>query len=317
MSLSIIIPTYDSVDYLKELIDTIKKNNMESAYEVLIGIDACDKTKQYVENNTFPQNFFFFYFTENIGPYKIKNTLTEISKFENVFFFDSDDIMLENCLSEMDELLQKYECVKPKFVDFRDNEKGREFVGNKRTYGEGVFGIRKQIFLNINGFEGWRCAADSDFMGRIYKMKIKLNLTHNVLFHRRLHNKSLTLSKETGYASKMRGFYFKISKNKTDFGPLPTLEKGDYQIFDNENKTWSQSLSEIKIQQQLIEDEVREKRSQLLETILLTSPREIKPKENRKIDYNSVNQTSNFKSNSSFNTAIKKAKLENLKTRLR
>lgn len=317
MSLSIIIPTYNSVDYLIELIESIKKNNLTSPHEVLIGIDGCEKTKKFVESNVFPRNYFFFFFTENVGPYKIKNTLAEISKFESIFFFDSDDIMLENCLYEIDDLLKKYECVKPKFIDFRDTNNGREFVNNKKTYGEGVFGIHKKIFLSINGFEGWRCAADSDFMGRIYKMKIKLNLTHNILFHRRLHNQSLTLSKETGYASKMRGFYFKISKNKTFFGPLPTLEKADYQIFDNDNRTWSQSLSEIKLQQESIEEEVREKRSQLLESIFMSSPKEIKPKENKKIDYNSVNQTSNFKTNSSFNTAIKKAKLENLRNRLR
>ena len=40
----------------------------------------------------------------------------------------------------------------------------------------------KKIFLAMNGFEGWKCAADSDFMGRLYKTGKKVLLSKDVLF---------------------------------------------------------------------------------------------------------------------------------------
>jgi glycosyltransferase involved in cell wall biosynthesis len=313
MSLSIIIPTYSNVEFLDELFGSIKKNEVNFPFEVLVGIDCCEKTKDYVRNNQFPPNFFFFYFLENVGPYKIKNTLAEISKYDNLFFFDSDDIMMDSCLSEMNNLCGKYECVKPKFTNFKDTNVGRTYQNSEGLHGEGVFGIHKNLFLSMNGFEGWRCAADSDFMGRLYKMRRKVNLTSSILFYRRLHSKSLTLSRETGYASQIRGKYFKISKNKADHGPLPTLEKADYRMLDNDSTEWSEPISVIVQNEVDVAKEMKDKKHRLLDSIFRDSPKEIKQKEIKVIDYNKINRITNTNTSSVLGDAIKKAKLENLK----
>lgn len=308
MSLSIIIPTYDGVNFLGELFESIKKNKVDFPFEVLIGIDNCEKTKEYIKDKTFPPNFFFFYFLENVGPYKIKNTLSEIAKYDNLFFFDSDDIMTDSCLFELNNLITNYECVKPKFVNFNDTDSGRKYREEKGLYGEGVFVIHKKLFLSMNGFEGWRCAADSDFMGRIYKMRRKIRLTDDILFHRRLHPNSLTLSRDTGYASQLRGKYSKLSKNKKDYGPLPKLEKSNYQMLDNITIEWSEAISVIEQNEVEILKDLKEKKHQLLDTIFQNLPKEVKV-----IDYNRVNQNSNAQTTNTLNNALKKSKLENLK----
>ena len=41
------------------------------------------------------------------------------------------------------------------------------------------------------------CAADSDFMGRLYKKKLKIHFTDEILFHRRIHNENLTKRGDT------------------------------------------------------------------------------------------------------------------------
>ena len=51
MSLSVIVPTYDNVLFLDELFSSFKKNNVNFPHEYLIGIDNCEKTKQYIEEN--------------------------------------------------------------------------------------------------------------------------------------------------------------------------------------------------------------------------------------------------------------------------
>jgi glycosyltransferase involved in cell wall biosynthesis len=314
MSLSVIIPTFDSVEFLNELITSIQNNKYDREFEILFGIDNCEKTLEYIKTQQFPQNFFFYYFTENGGPYIIKNTLSEMAKYDKIFFFDSDDIMFDDLLDKVDIGLDKYDCVKPKFVNFKDHKGKRNFSNDSAMYGEGVFGIKKEIFLNMNGFEGWKVAADSDFMGRIYKFNKKINLTSDVLFHRRLHNKSLTRRKDTGYASQMRGDYFRMSKNKKGGVVLDEMKKGDYQVLDLTTNTLSQSVIQIQTEEINLERELKEKKHKLLESIFSDRPRNMSEnKQPKTINYSQVNKTTNHQTNSVLNTALKKAKLENLK----
>jgi glycosyltransferase involved in cell wall biosynthesis len=314
MSLSVIIPTFDSVEFIGELITSIQNNKYDNEFEILFGIDGCEKTLEYIKTQQFPQNFFFYYFIENGGPYIIKNTLSELARYDKIFFFDSDDIMMENLLNEIDKVLDKYDCVKPKFVNFKDYKGNRNFGNDGPMYGEGVFGIKKEIFLNMNGFEGWKVAADSDFMGRIYKFNKKINLTSDVLFHRRLHNKSLTRRKDTGYASQMRGDYFRISKNKKGGVVLDEMKKGDYQVLDLTTNVLSRSVTQIQTEEINLERELKEKKHKLLESIFSDRPRNMtENKQPKTINYSQVNKTTNHQTNSVLNTALKKAKLDNLK----
>jgi glycosyltransferase involved in cell wall biosynthesis len=314
MSLSVIIPTFDSVEFIGELITSIQNNKYDNEFEILFGIDGCEKTLEYVKTQEFPKNFFFYHFTENGGPYIIKNTLSELARYDKLFFFDSDDIMLDTLLSEVDNSLDKYDCVKPKFLNFKDYKGNRNFSSDGSLYGEGVFGIKKEIFLNMNGFEGWKVAADSDFMGRIYKFNKKINLTSDVLFHRRLHNKSLTRRKDTGYASQMRADYFRISKNKKGGVVLDEMKRGDYQVLDLTTNILSQSITQIQTEEINLERELKEKKRKLLESIFSNRPRNIaENKKPKSIDYSQVNRNTNHQTNSVLNNALKKAKLENLK----
>lgn len=312
MSLSIIIPSFNNVEFLDELFDSIKKNNTDTSFEVLFGIDNCELTKEYIEQNTFPDNFYFFYFTENVGPYKIKNTLAKISRYDNLFFFDSDDIMLEDCISVINDDLFKFECVKPKFANFNHNDKLRNLDESNKLYGEGVFGIRKSIFLGMNGFEGWRCAADSDFMGRLYKKKLKLNFPNKVLFHRRIHSSSLTMSKETGYASRLRGKYFGLSKKKNPYEPLDELSMTEYVVMESKNTHWSEKLSEEQQRFVELEKERKLKTQNLLSGVLNGGGRQVKVKDPITINYNKINQHQIPKTNATINNALKKVKLENI-----
>jgi glycosyltransferase involved in cell wall biosynthesis len=313
VAISIIIPTFDNVEFLDELFESILKNQPSIPYEVMIGIDGCEKTKEYFSSRRYQDNFFFYYFVKNEGPYKIKNTLAEVSNYENIFFFDSDDLMVENTIEKINELLDKYECVKPKFNNFKDPKGNRNFDNIPGQYGEGVFAIHKKLFLSMNGFEGWRCAADSDFMGRIYKTGRKVGLTQDILFHRRIHNKSLTRREDTGYASELRGKYSRMSKSKSTFGPLSVLSKNDYQILDVETYEWSKPISVIENEKIDEAKELKKKRHELLDKLFDNSPKDLKTKQVRTIDYNKVNRNTNFQTHSNMKDALKKAKLENIR----
>lgn len=233
--ISFIIPTYNNVDYIEQCLNSIILACDDVRYEILVGIDGCKKTLDYVMNNQFSQHIRFYYFEENIGPYIIKNTLSKISKTNNIlFFFDSDDVAKPNMVYETIDNMKYYECVKPMFHNFNGelDINLTKYKKNSGLWGEGVFAIKKDIFLHYNGFEPWKCAADTDFMVRLYKNNIKVKQTNTPMFYRRIHSEGLTSHPSTGYGSEIRRYYSNITKNKTDFTPLTELHINEcFEIF--------------------------------------------------------------------------------------
>ena len=229
MGISVIIPTFDNIEYIDETLDSIYKSGKNFDYEILIGIDGCNKSLKYLKDKTYPDNTKIFFFPTNKGPYLIKNTLSTLSKYDKLLFFDSDDIMEKNMIGYCLNSLNKHQCVKPRLHNFRivDGKMVNE-VGRK-NWGEGVFAIHKKIFDYHNGFEGWLVAADSDFMNRLYKNNTSVDLSQEILLLRRLHDKGLTSRPDTGLRSSLRLKYASISKSKKYFGPLPELKIAEYQ----------------------------------------------------------------------------------------
>lgn len=313
MSLSVIIPTYRNVQFLEELFSSIQNSRFEENYEVLFGIDNCEETLNYLYDREFPNNFKFYFFLENNGPYIIKNTLSEICQFEKILFFDSDDVVLPNLFSIIDQQLDYFDLIKPKYLDFEDINNDKVFKNKKNTFGEGVFGIKKQLFLSINGFEGWRVAADSDLMGRLYKMNLKILHTNDVLFHRRLHENSLTIHPETNLSSKMRAKYYFISKNKPKGNiKLDDLKTSKYEIIDVSNKDFYKNI-EVLNEEEMTEYEKKKLKHESLITIFSNDVKTSKQKTKKTINYDVINSNYKLVNHPNLSSALKKAKLENLK----
>ena len=225
--LSVIIPTFNNVEYIDECINSIMESSKKFSVEILVGIDGCQKTLNYIIQKKYLEFIRFYYFNSNNGPYDIKNTLSKIANSDKLVFFDSDDIMGDTTINEILNNLNNYDLIKLKYQN-SDNGK----IDIKPKFGEGVFAIKKSLFLNMNGFEPWFVAADSDFMARFYKNNNKIYYTKNISFIRRLHSESLTHRKDTGMSSSLRGNYFKISKNKKGDGNPDKLHTRDFVLVD-------------------------------------------------------------------------------------
>lgn len=307
MAISVIIPTFNNVEYLEECINSIYDSCVDREYEILIGIDACEKTVEFIKNFKINENTKVFYFKDNGGPYVIKNTLSQITKYDKIIFFDSDDIMEPIMATICDEGLEKFHVVRPKYTNFKVINTEKVFEKNPRRWGEGVFAIKKEIFLGLNGFEGWRVAADSDFIGRLYRNRAKFWNTSQVLFKRRVHSESLTMASETGFNSELRSQYARLSREKNTFGPLPSLAVGYYDelIFD---KSKVMNLKDLMKENINSEDKIYKERKKMISNIL--NNENIKPKltQNNQIDYNQINRTPLKNQNSKVNNALSRAK---------
>jgi len=228
--LSILISTFENVEYLTECFNSIINTTKGFDIEILVGIDSCNKSLEFISSKNYPDNFRFYFFEENNGPYVVFNTLSNIASSDYLLFFGSDDVMNQNMIGNILKRISFCDFIRSSYVEFKDG--GKRDPNGKRIYEGGVFTIKKQIFDHLNGFEPWKCEADSEFVVRLFKNNYKGIMSNNLDFYRRIHNKGLTSRPETGYNSKLRMSYKKEYLEKTNFGPLINKRTAKYIIIN-------------------------------------------------------------------------------------
>ena len=190
--LSVIIPAYKATKYIDECIASIKGD-----CEILIGVDGCIETYNHIRHL---ENV--YYFKENVGPYVIKNTLINQAKYDNILFFDSDDVMAPGTIEKVTETLNSKDYVKLSYIDFI-----KKPLLSGIVYSNAVIGIKKDVFNSINGFYPWRCSADTELVNRLQYNNFSCKTIPDVCYYRRLHQDNLTVRKETGHGSPIRKTY--------------------------------------------------------------------------------------------------------------
>jgi len=211
--ISIIIPAFNSSKFIDECIDSIKNQKCNFDVEIIIGVDHCQSTLDHIKSDVYRyEDVNVFWMEKNVGPYVVKNTLVDQAKYENILFFDSDDIMIDDALQKIYENIE--DCIITfKYSNFNDRD-GLSSAKEHNRFAEGVFFIKKSIFNSLNGFEPWKCAADTEFHERSKNNKIKYKNLNDIVFYRRVHDSSLTTSKDTNYRSQLRLKFSKIIVEK-------------------------------------------------------------------------------------------------------
>jgi len=189
---SIIIPAYKADSFIEECLDSIKNQNnlLNYKYEVLVGIDACGKTKNKLLEIKDTYEFLkVFWFPINVGGYIVRNTLAYKANYCNFIFFDADDIMNNMLIDNVLVYLNKYHVVRFMYSNFGEGS----WVGRKAPCtASGVFGIRANIFKKLGGFMKFRVSSDEDFRNRLARSVYKTADINENLFFRRRHRDSLT-----------------------------------------------------------------------------------------------------------------------------
>jgi glycosyltransferase involved in cell wall biosynthesis len=230
-NITVIIPTYNNTSYIDECIESIKNSKIKGFnINIIIGIDNCENTKNHIKDNVLYSDVEVYYFNKNVGPYIVKNTLISLSKTENILFFDSDDIIENNGIQYINHFLNKG----INFINFKYKDFGKT-IHNTSNFAEGVIGIKKNIFLKLNGYYGWKCAADSEFRERYESKHGKTFRINTVLFNRRIHETNLTKREDTGMKSDIRNTYknMMIDFRKNNY-PNPDnlqIEEDYYKLF--------------------------------------------------------------------------------------
>jgi glycosyltransferase involved in cell wall biosynthesis len=213
--ISIVIPTYKNTKFLEECVRSVIKSAKKcSNFEILLGIDNCYETLSFISTNSIcgHKNIKVFFFSKNLGPYIIRNTLAKTAMYENILFFDSDDIMMPHTIKTILNKFSENKIMKFKFYNFQDGKdyKNVENVELSSMFSHGLFLINKNKFLSMNGFFGWKFAADAEFEERCIGNNHSILRLDMPLFYRRYHGYNLTRRPDTGIGSPLRDEYGKI-----------------------------------------------------------------------------------------------------------
>lgn len=182
--ISIVIPTYNRKEYLRELLDTIHAQTIKD-YEILVVDDnSTDGTKEFIEGIS-SDNLRYLNFGKigNIG--KLRNIGIAKSRFDLIAFCDDDDLWYPEKLEIQLDQIKKYNLVCSNAQLFSEvdpsldeqlikNEKTRVFGLNDLLIGNIIITstvmLNKKLFKNISFFNEttkYYCSEDYDLWLRI------------------------------------------------------------------------------------------------------------------------------------------------------
>ena len=150
--ISVIIPVKNGADYLKEALESIKSQNMNT--EIIV-VDDCS------DDNTveIAQNFGCKVVRHEVSKGQVagKNNGLKVAKGKFVIFLDHDDIMLDSALKRLlSEFGPDIMAVEAKVQDFCSPELSSDDRNNIKIKSEPYFGlftgaiiIKKQVFEKI------------------------------------------------------------------------------------------------------------------------------------------------------------------------
>ena len=216
-NISIIIPAYKASAFIEECLQSIFNQETLANIEILIGIDNCKITRDALIQikDDYP-NLQVFFSDISVGPYIIRNSLLDFAKYDNVLFFDADDIMKPGMISSILRYYTKNSPIRFKYLNFQH---GKPYTSGKShvSVAHGVFFSSREILDRIGGFQPWMCGADTEFMKRCTKNGIRDVEIQDYVFYRRIHGNSLTINAATNHRSKVRDTAKTFIRNNRDW----------------------------------------------------------------------------------------------------
>lgn len=218
-NLSVVIPTFNNSGFLIECIQSVVKSCEKcSNYEILIGIDNCYKTINILDSHSIFLNSCvkIFFFSKKVGPYIIRNSLANIAKYDNILFFDSDDVLMQHAVQTLMGKFCNKDILKYKFYNFNhgNDYNDVENLALSSIFSHGSFLIKKQKFIEMNGFFGWKCGADTEFDERCIGINQIIHSLDIPMYYRRYHGGNITMLPETGINSNIRKKYGEFIINR-------------------------------------------------------------------------------------------------------
>ena len=196
MRYSIIVPVFNRPDEVDELLESLT-HQTEKDFEVVIVEDGSQTPCEEVCKRYEHLMDIHYYYKENSGPGQSRNYGAERAKGEYLLILDSDVVLPEGYLKAVsDELSRKpadaFGGPDKAHSSFTDTQKAISYSmtsffttggirGGKKKMDKFYprsfnMGIRRDVYLKLNGFSNMRFGEDIDFSIRIFKAGCRCRL---------------------------------------------------------------------------------------------------------------------------------------------
>lgn len=209
--ISIIVVTYNRAHYIKEAIDSIKRQTLKD-YEIIVVDDgSTDNTKEVLAS----YGGIRYIYQEHGGISKARNTAVKAAKGKWIATLDSDDLWKEEKLQkQVDYLLAHPDCriVYTAYSNFTDipedelDERQRELF---QTVGKWYLPsalIDAKLFDKIGMYdETMEYSEDTDWMFRLKFARVEMeHRIDEALYLRRVHKSNVSTAREVFYRKDIR-----------------------------------------------------------------------------------------------------------------
>ena len=98
---SIIIPTYNTEKYIGNCIESVIKQTYHNLEVIIVNDGSEDNTLEIITKARLRDNRIVVINQENNGPSAARNAGLKICRGDYVFFLDSDDWLIPNCIEKL------------------------------------------------------------------------------------------------------------------------------------------------------------------------------------------------------------------------
>lgn len=196
MKYSIIVPVFNRPDEVNELLESLTHQTVKD-FEVVIVEDGSQTPCKDVCEQYKDMMDIHYYYKENSGPGQSRNYGAERASGEYLLILDSDVVLPENYLKAVSDELSRepadaFGGPDKAHSSFTDTQKAISYSmtsffttggirGGKKKMDKFYprsfnMGIRRDVYLKLNGFSNMRFGEDIDFSIRIFKADCRCHL---------------------------------------------------------------------------------------------------------------------------------------------
>lgn len=220
MLVSIIVPIYNSEQYITDLIENLTSQTYKNIEIILVNDGSTDNSLNICNELQSKDNRIKVIDKENGGVSSARNKGIEVSNGDYITFVDSDDNIGEDYIKKMIENIEDEYCL----IKCNYKNKMNEKILNRGIYLEKVISgdilgviwgylFNKQLLKDINFDENTSYMEDTIFIVQ-YLLKIKnVKIIDNDMYIHNYNMESLTVS-SSNIEKKINGYLYSIDKIK-------------------------------------------------------------------------------------------------------
>jgi len=231
---TVIIPAYNVETYIKDCIDSIKNQTLESFEAIIINDGSSDNTATVIENEISNDPRFRLYQQTNKGVASTRNRGLSLAKGEFIYFMDSDDIIEPDTLENTVEMAraENLDIVHFNAVPFYEGSLSESFF-SKSNYIRRLPAIPDNIYREMMKSGQYRCPVWLYLVRRQLLNDLKIQFIDGIIHEDEAFTLRLVCSTEKQGFKEEPFFKRRIRENSIMTSPRSLKNvKGFLEVFD-------------------------------------------------------------------------------------